>query len=62
MIRLVAAWLLVIAYAAFALYLSAIVPPKPIPVVEVPLCKDPFAEFTGIPFERCDRVNRYWEI
>lgn len=41
MIRLVCVWLLFLAYAAFALYLSAIVPPKPIPVVIVPYCADP---------------------
>lgn len=27
---------------------------------QAPLCRDPFAQFTGIEFEDCGRVNRYW--
>lgn len=29
---------------------------------QAPLCADPFAKFTGIQFEFCDRVNRYWDV
>jgi hypothetical protein len=31
------------------------------PMEQAPLCFDPFAKYTGIEFEDCGRVNRYWD-
>ncbi len=62
MARLVCVWLLFIAYAAFAFYIAAIVPPKPTTSVIAPLCKDPYPAQTGLAWDYCDLIDRYYEI
>jgi hypothetical protein len=58
---LIFVWLYGLACAALMFWLLQVGTHRNPPMEQAPLCFDPFAKYTGIEFEDCGRVNRYWD-